>query len=177
MNETPWERAEIELNTWRSDQRTREVVTIIRRACEEHAAEQNAALAGKLSALERHHNLCRAELGCPSDDVMLERIKELTAKLEAARKALDDICNWCERSKRGEYNHTRMTETDCYDIVREALAAMAEPPAPASLPTKTWMCPICGHTMTEAESKGYKRCPTGVHRAQHVPAPTPADKP
>lgn len=30
-----------------------------------------------------------------------------------------------------------------------------------------WRCPICGHTMTEAESKGYKGCPTGFHFAQH----------
>ena len=38
--------------------------------------------------------------------------------------------------------------------------------------TKTenlWRCPVCGHVMTEEQSKGYRGCPTGMHFAQHEP--------
>lgn len=30
-----------------------------------------------------------------------------------------------------------------------------------------WQCPLCGHVMTEEQSKGYRQCPTGTHLAQH----------
>lgn len=37
-----------------------------------------------------------------------------------------------------------------------------------------WQCPVCGHRMTEEESKGYNGCPTGcptgMHLAQHEKA-------
>lgn len=32
---------------------------------------------------------------------------------------------------------------------------------------KPWVCPICGHCMTEEQSQGYRGCPTGFHAAQH----------
>lgn len=31
-----------------------------------------------------------------------------------------------------------------------------------------WACPVCWHTMTEEQSKGYRGCPTGMHIAQHI---------
>lgn len=30
-----------------------------------------------------------------------------------------------------------------------------------------WKCPVCQHVMTEEESKNYRRCPNGIHFAQH----------
>lgn len=32
-----------------------------------------------------------------------------------------------------------------------------------------WRCPICGHVMTEEQSKGYRGCPTGFHPIAHSP--------
>jgi hypothetical protein len=32
-----------------------------------------------------------------------------------------------------------------------------------------WKCPVCGYAMSEARSKAYAGCPTGMHIAQHVP--------
>jgi hypothetical protein len=31
-----------------------------------------------------------------------------------------------------------------------------------------WQCPLCGHLMTEEESKGYRQCPTGTHLVRHT---------
>jgi hypothetical protein len=35
-------------------------------------------------------------------------------------------------------------------------------------PQKEWVCPVCGHEMTEEESKGYAGCPSGMHACQHL---------
>lgn len=32
---------------------------------------------------------------------------------------------------------------------------------------KPWICPQCGHAMSEDESKNYRSCPTGTHFVQH----------
>lgn len=45
------------------------------------------------------------------------------------------------------------------DMLRARLSAIAL--------AAQWECPECGHVMTEAESKGYKGCPSGVHFVQH----------
>jgi len=42
--------------------------------------------------------------------------------------------------------------------------SLMETPEPKVL----WRCPVCGHVMTEEQSKGYRGCPTGLHFAQHV---------
>jgi len=39
--------------------------------------------------------------------------------------------------------------------------------APLGWNRKPWVCPVCGHCMTEDESKGYRGCPEGMHVAQH----------
>lgn len=31
-----------------------------------------------------------------------------------------------------------------------------------------WMCPVCQHVMTEAQSRRYRSCPSGAHLARHV---------
>jgi len=31
-----------------------------------------------------------------------------------------------------------------------------------------WKCATCGWKMTEEESRGYKKCPTGIHAKQHI---------
>lgn len=51
-----------------------------------------------------------------------------------------------------------------FDAPDEAPRAVEPPPAVGA----RWMCPACGHVMTEEQSKGYRRCPTGVHFVQHV---------
>lgn len=39
--------------------------------------------------------------------------------------------------------------------------------APLRWNQKPWVCGLCGHTMTEEESKGYRSCPRGTHLAAH----------
>jgi hypothetical protein len=44
------------------------------------------------------------------------------------------------------------------------------PPAvspPYQKQMERWQCMVCGHRMTEEESKGYRGCPTGVHAVKH----------
>ena len=45
-------------------------------------------------------------------------------------------------------------------------AGQTLPAAPCS--AQLWACPVCWHTMTEDQSKGYSGCPTGMHFAQHI---------
>lgn len=39
--------------------------------------------------------------------------------------------------------------------------------APLKWNKKPWVCGVCGHHMTEVESKAYNGCPTGMHVVQH----------
>ena len=98
---TPWERAAKELQrvgrTW-----TFQAADIIERACREHAEAVNLPIVqardeaqaenDRLRLLEAHHNLCRAEVSAPDDDVLLERIKELQAENGALRRMSRGFC-------------------------------------------------------------------------------------